>query len=471
MPKILIIREITVIQLKKLEKMCLLSVQLLLLSSKNKGKHMKPHTKVIFLLMIFLGGKFKVFAQPAYNECFHSLEICPNTTISANNIGANKTFCPDCEDDFTFCFTANNTVWFKFTTNSVGGTVNINFSNLVFQTAAGQDTELQAALFSTIQPCFGNSYVQIGNCINNATTNFSLTATGLNPNTTYYLVVNGDKSGTGITKAAECTFDINISGAAVDRPVPTITYDASSLNICKNDLVTMTAHLHNCPDSSSYKWYVNGTLVATTQDSVYLTSGLSDGDIVTVTNSCYLLCPQTVTIASPVFHVYTFPIDAGADMHITAGESAQLQGTTTASIYSWSPDFLLTSASILNPVAVPTTTTTYTLSATQNGCTNFDEMTVFVGKDLTIPTTFSPNNDGINDVWEIVGIENYPDNFVTIYDRWGQEIFQKSGYSYAKAWKGETKHDKDVSSSVYFYILELHDAANRTFKGTVTVIK
>src|SRR4051812_40737832 len=101
-----------VIHLKKLVKRCLLSFQLLLLSSKNKGKRMKSVKNVIFLLMLLFGGNTLLFAQPVYNNCFNALEICPNTTFSINNIGANKTVCPDCEDDFAFCFTANNTIWF-----------------------------------------------------------------------------------------------------------------------------------------------------------------------------------------------------------------------------------------------------------------------------------------------------------------------------------------------------------------------
>ena len=415
--------------------------------------------------------KTAVFSQETYNNCFQALELCPNTTFTVNNLDADKSFCPDCEDDFTFCFTSNNSIWFKFTTNNVGGAAQINFSNLVFQLNAGQSKVLQASLFSTIQPCFGNSYVQIGNCVANAVSNFTLSVLALNPNTTYYLVVSGDKSGVGITQAAECTFDIILSGTAVDRPPSTLTMYSTGATICKNEVVVLSAGLSNCPDSSDFLWYVNGVLAATTQDSVFMTSSLNSGDVVTVTNSCYLLCPQTVTATSPVFDVYSFPVDAGPDVHITPGQTTQLNGVTTAPTYSWSPSFLLTSSSLLNPVATTTETTTYTLSATQNGCTNFDDVTVYVDDNLTIPTTFSPNNDGINDVWEILGIDAYPDCFVRIYDRWGQEVFQKTGYNLSKAWNGDTFHGRETTSSVYFYTLELRDEKKQTIKGSITVIR
>ena len=430
---------------------------------------MKRFRIVIYLLITFFQGNTFLFAQPIYNDCFHTLEICPNNIISINNIGANRTFCPDCEDDFIFCFSANNTIWLKFTTNSVGGAVQVDFSNLVFENGTGQDNQLQASIFSTIQPCSANTYIQVGNCVTSATTNFALTALSLAPNTTYYIVVNGDKTGAGISMAAECTFNVLISGVGVDRIVPSISLVASSQTICKNDVVNFSASLINCPDSSIFEWSVNGVLVATTVDTFYQTSTLNTGDVVTVSNICFTLCPQLIKTTIGPFSVYSFAINAGPDEQIALGDAVILQGSTTAPIYTWSPDFLLTDNSILNPVANPTETTTYTLSATENGCTLFDDVTIFIQQELVIPTTFSPNNDGINDVFEITGIENYPNCLLVIYDRWGQEVFQKTGYSYSKAWKGEV-HEKELASSVYFYVLELRDKDKQIKKGSITLI-
>ena len=425
---------------------------------------------VIFLLCILCKGNFFLFAQPIYNDCFQALEICPNTSTSINNIGANKTFCPDCEDDFIFCFPANNTIWLKFTTNSTGGDVQVDFSNLVFQAGAAQDTELQACIFSAVLPCNGNTYVQVGNCVSNATGNFSLNALALAANTTYYIVVNGDKSGVNVNVAAECTCSVIISGTAVDRIPPSITIHSSAQNICQNEQVYLYANMLNCPDSVGYKWYINDVLVATTADSVYQTTTLKTGDVITVSNTCFTLCSQIITSNTPPYVVFTFMVDAGPDQFIEPGQSAQLQGATSAPIYSWSPGLLVTNSSVLNPVAVPTETTTYTFSAVENGCTLLDDMTVFIQTELIIPTTFSPNNDEINDVFEIVGIEKYPNNLLYIYDRWGQAVFQKSGYSYEKAWKGEI-HDKELASGVYFYVLELRDKDKQVKKGSVTVIR
>lgn len=456
--------------LKKTFKIVIIVYSIIATFIENKGNRMNRMRNVIFLLILFCNGNSFLFAQPIYNDCFQSLEICPNTLTSITNIGANKTFCPDCEDDFVFCFPSNNTIWLKFTTNSTGGDVQVDFSNLIFETDPGQDQELQATIFSTLAPCNGNSYVQVGNCVSNATSNFSLNALALAANMTYYIVVNGDKSGLGVNSSAECTCSVLISGTGVNRVPPTITINSSSQNICQNDQVNLFANMLNCSDSTGYRWYINGVLVATTVDSIYQTTTLSTGDVISVSTTCFTLCPQTITSVTSPYTVYTFSVDAGPDQYITSGQSAQLQGATSAPLYSWSPDFLLTNSTILNPVAIPTETTTYTLTAQENGCTLFDDVVVYIETELVIPTTFSPNNDDINDVFEIVGIEKYPNNLLYIYDRWGQEVFQKSGYSYDKAWKGEI-HDRELASGVYFYVLELRDKDKQIKKGSVTVIR
>ncbi len=429
----------------------------------------------VFFIVIFIKGIFLSYSQPIYNSCSNALEICPNTSVSINNIGANKTFCPDCEDDFNFCFTANNTIWLKFKTNMQGGDVQLNFSNLTFVVGNNQDNKLQATLINTATPCSANAYTQIGNCVSDATGNFSLNAISLAANSTFYVVINGSMSGSGITKAAECTFDIGLTGTGVDRIIPSININSNTYNSCKNEIVTLYASMLHCSDSTSFNWSINGVLAAVTKDSVFQTTELKTGDIVTVSNTCFLLCKTTISSSSFPFTVNEISVKAGKDFNISAGESTQLNGVTSGTEFSWSPGFALSSSTVLNPIANPTETTTYTLTATSltstgNTCTEFDDVTIFVKQDLIIPTTFSPNNDQINDVFEIFGIENYPNCTIEIFDRWGQEVFQKTGYSLSKAWKGDS-NGRELSSGVYFYSLELKDSEKQIKKGSVTLIR
>jgi gliding motility-associated-like protein len=420
---------------------------------------------VIYLLMCWLAGPF--FGQETYNNCNGAMDLCPLQTYAVNNIDANKTFCPNCEDDFNFCFTANNTIWFKFTTNTYGGIASVNFSNLVFQNGAGQGSAIQATVLSATVPCQSDSYIAMGNCESSGSTNFSLTVDTLLPNTTYFIAVSG---ALGTSTAAECTFDISVIGDAVDRSAADIQLDNSVTSVCEGQTYTAIAYPQNCPDNSTFKWYVNNIFVAETPDPFFQTSDLVDGDMITVETNCYAQCSEYVTVTSGPISVYGFPLDAGTDLYLKPGETGQLQASTTATTYIWTPSYNVSDTLALNPFVYPDQTTTYTISATQNGCTQFDYVTVYIDDPLVIPTTFSPNGDDINDTWVIGGVEEFPNCFVQIFDRWGQELFQATSYNDKKAWDGTYK-EGEAAEGVYFYIVKLRDSQNREFRGSITLIR
>jgi gliding motility-associated-like protein len=425
------------------------------------------------VVLVVLGNvlfNLSLYAQPVYNECNNAIELCSGQSFNVNNLGANKTFCPGCEDDFSFCFSPSNSIWLKFTTNSTGGAVNVNFSNLVFENNPGQGNALQATLLLATVPCNSASYSAIGNCEAGANGPFSLTGIGLLPNTLYYVVISGSMTGAGVTLPAVCTFDVSISGAAVDRPIPQLTANPNTNNICKGDPIYVDANLLDCPNPSLFSWYINDTLVAQTSDTLFSTSGLSDGDVLSVKTSCYALCPLTVTSGSFIVSVYDFPLDAGPDFTIIEGGSVQLTGNTSALIYSWTPTFNVSDTLSLTPFVHPAITTTYTLTASQNDCTKQDQVTVQVLQELLIPSTFSPNNDGINDKWIIEGAELYPNCFVEVFSRWGQKVFQATGYSKSKAWDGSTNSGA-APEGVYYYVVQLRDEEKRQFQGNVHLIR
>jgi gliding motility-associated-like protein len=422
---------------------------------------------VIFLLTALFSHIS--IAQSDYNVCGQALELCPNVVVSVTNIGANKTLCPDCEDDFNFCFTANNTIWFKFTTNTVGGAVELNFSNLVFQPGFEIGTALQATMLSASIPCDAASYIAVGNCVSSGSGPFTLNAV-LNPSSTYYIVVSGESPAPGITSPAECTFDLTLSGPGVDRAASSISISASNTSICPNELVTANAELSDCPDAGTYQWFINDTLVAVTSDSIFQTSEFSDGDVLTVENNCYSPCPVTVSSSGISMSVYPLSVNAGADISIQPGESVQLNGSSSSTTFVWSPAFGVSDTNSLTPFVSPEVTTIYALTATANGCTLQDQVMVSVASPLMIPNTFSPDNDGTNDTWEILGINTYTDCFVKIFDRWGQEVFQSIGYSNSKEWDG-TRNGNPLHEGVYFYIIELRDADEQVFHGTITLVR
>lgn len=423
---------------------------------------------VIFLL-IGLVGQF-CLGQQAYNSCNNALEICPQINYTVSNVNANVTFCPSCEDDFNFCFAPNNSIWIFFTTNELGGDVTLNLFNMNFETAVGQSLELQATMIQAGIPCNSDSYIQVGNCEPIISTNFALNATGLLPLTDYFVVISGSDQGVGINTAAECTFDIYLSGPGANRTPPGLAIGVNS-PICEGDAATVNAYVSNCPDNTEYKWFVNGILTAITDVNFFQSSELENGDVVSVETSCYLLCPVVLSQVAPPIEIVSVNIDAGSDVSILEGGSTQLNGQTTAPISYWTPTFNITDTSILNPVVSPTETTVYTLHAEDSGCVFTDYVTVFVDNELFFPNTFSPNEDEENDTWEIKGIEKYPNNQLLIYNRWGQIVHQASGYNKQKAWDGTALKGGKLNDSVYYYEMKLLDVDKRTFKGSITIVR
>lgn len=134
-------------------------------------------------------------------------------------------------------------------------------------------------------------------------------------------------------------------------------------------------------------------------------------------------CPDTDDVM-----VTLFPdpiIDAGDDVILMLGSEVELNASGGVS-YVWSPAETLTDPNISNPYAFPEDTTMYVVVGTDaNGCDGTDSMFVYVIEDSDIwsPTAFTPNNDGLNDVYKpgFLGIGAISD--YSIYNRWGKLIF------------------------------------------------
>ena len=93
--------------------------------------------------------------------------------------------------------------------------------------------------------------------------------------------------------------------------------------------------------------------------------------------------------------------------------------------------------------------------------------------DFHIPDGFSPNGDGVNDLFVIRGILHYPGNTFVIYNRWGNKVFEATPYQ--NTWDGKSSEGLQVGGDqlpvgTYFYVLDLEDGTP-VFKGTIYLNK
>lgn len=138
--------------------------------------------------------------------------------------------------------------------------------------------------------------------------------------------------------------------------------------------------------------------------------------------------------------------------------------------YHWSPEDLLSDPNIANPIATITEPTTFVVEGTDYyGCKSKDSVFVDVIRDfrITPSNVVTPDGNNENDVWEISNIENYPNHNISVYDRWGREVFHTTNYQ--NDWGAINVNGKPLMDGTYYYVIELPEDG-KVIKGAITVV-
>ena len=180
--------------------------------------------------------------------------------------------------------------------------------------------------------------------------------------------------------------------------------------------------------------------------------------------------------------VYPIPqIFAGNDTTVNTGNTIQLTPTYSKDVSSinWTPASGLSCTNCPSPVAQVKGSVTYRVTASnQGGCTASDDITITSicnGDNYFIPNTFSPNGDGVNDVFLVRGKGVYNVHSLRIFNRWGQLVFEKRNFMAndpAAGWDGKI-NGKVADMDVYVYIVDIIcDNSNIVpYKGNVALIR
>ncbi|SEW46871.1 gliding motility-associated C-terminal domain-containing protein [Chitinophaga sp. YR573] len=263
-----------------------------------------------------------------------------------------------------------------------------------------------------------------------------------------------------ITTAAGC---VNTDSVAVETSnSPTVDAGADQY-VCEGETVT----LNGSGTGNSFSWSPGASLSDSTIASPVASVTGTTTYILSVRNA---QCSSTDTVT-----VFTLPkptADAGTDKYILEGGSTILDGQAggTEVSYYWTPEYSISSSTILNPTVSPAADTTYTLHVSSpNGCgTAADEVKVTVYKNIKIPNAFSPNGDGINDTWSIKQISSYTDADVSIFNRYGQLVFHSKGYT--NEWDGRY-NGSQLPVGTYYYVIDLKTLLPLHFTGWVALLR
>lgn len=226
-------------------------------------------------------------------------------------------------------------------------------------------------------------------------------------------------------------------------------------NICQGSSDVLSAS-----GGSSYLWS-NG---ATSQTITVSPSANTEYSVIVSNGSCS---------ATDSIHITVHPgpvVTLCCDTTISPGQSVPLDATGGVS-YSWSPDNGLSCNNCPDPIASPSQTTTYYVTInTDSGCSVTDAVTIDINcGQVFIPTAFSPNNDGQNDILYVRGDCINTMDFI-VFDRWGNKVFESQNKS--DGWDGTYK-GKAMNTGTYVWYLKatLDDGSLVKKKGNVALVR
>lgn len=180
------------------------------------------------------------------------------------------------------------------------------------------------------------------------------------------------------------------------------------------------------------------------------------------------VCPSAVSNLVTITMLPSPISDAGSDTAIYVGESITLNGSGGVTGI-WTPGSTLSDSTSDNPVATPGSTTNYVYSVINvAGCIGADTVLITVMDPIqfNIRNVITMNNDNVNDVWNITGVEFFPMTTVKVFNQYGKVLYENEDYK--NDWNGNFKGSK-LPNGTYYYVV-LKGGTEEEYKGTITLL-
>ncbi len=416
-----------------------------------------------------------------------TIDVNTLPTVSASNAttcaGSPVTLTANGADTYTWSTTATtntttvsptaNTTYTVTGTNTLTGctstqtAVDVTVNQLPTVTAsANPNTTCTSGTINLTASTTSTSYTwTTGNGVdntnqNNQTINFS--ASTLTPGTYTYTVSVTDANGC-VSPQATTTVSV------ID--VPNANFDLSDLVICQNENGTISI---NTPQSNvSYDWSINGQTITNTNpltvpSSITNTSGTYTVSVLASLGTCTNTAANTLTVNALPSIALVNPTTSACENTTAQLDVAAPNANYT---YNWTNGSnTATGANLtVNPLTQATQGTYMVTVTDANGCTNRTTGKIdIIICETFVPEFFSPNGDGTNDGFVIKNIENYPNNQLKIFNRWGNLVYQKDGYlnefvGFANV--GDAAGKEKLPAGTYYVILVYGDEKTETYNG------
>ena len=411
-------------------------------------------------------GTFTYSGTGVTNSSFNPAKA----TVGSNTIQAMFTTTNGCTDS------ANSTITVLPVDNV---TFNLNSDTLH---ACLSDVITLKAISAATNFYWSESDSLVNNTITTSNTGKSISVVPKQDSTTYYVTTNASSC------PASDSVKIYVSPyptVSIVSPSGVNTNNIHDTTICYNGTATLTA---STTDNATFIWSPDATLSSNSTATTAATPLDTTEYIVTATGSLY--CVKTVydTAIVNVLKPFNIGTRAGNDtsLDVAPGEPVTLHAFVvdtsfhTPLVYSWSPTTYLDVADTSSPVLTPNTTfggsndsLVYTVTATTaQGCEAKDTITVHFYNitDIYVPTAFTPNGDGHNDMLipVPVGITHF--EYFKVFNRYGNLVFSTT--QIGNGWDG-TINGSQGDVGTYIWETQGIDFHNKLVKrsGTVVLIR
>jgi gliding motility-associated-like protein len=260
------------------------------------------------------------------------------------------------------------------------------------------------------------------------------------------------------------------------NPVPYPQVSATNVSpICFGNKIQLHANVVG----SNFFWTPTNTLLNPTTLNPIAGPSKTTAYIITATDT--IGCPKPVSDTILVEVVPIVSVYAGRDTSVVRNQPLQLLVTTSnipvTSTYKWTPNIGLNNDTIPNPIATLNITADsikYKIRVTRpEGCFGEDEIVVRVFStepDIFVPTGFTPNHDGKNDILKPITVGITRLDYFRIYNRWGQLVFETNEFE--KGWDG-TLNGIEQASGTFVFVTQGVDYKGKVVfrKGTCVLIR
>jgi len=272
-----------------------------------------------------------------------------------------------------------------------------------------------------------------------------------------------------VSDAKGCVKEATESVHVVKVTAFTATHDTS---VCLKDSMSLQAYAVTEPSMDYHLEWTPAEHIGSTGAPTASFFGVGDFVYTVTASTIYPACNATDTVAIHSFPTVTL-VNVTPSQTISQGSSAQLNATG-ATYYVWKPaNGVLNDPNISNPIATPADPVTkFTVYGMNDyGCLDSSSVTITTtGAHDGMPSAFTPNGDGLNDVFNLANLTFQKLIDFKIFNRNGKLIFHTTNpdMGWDGSWNGAPQ---EMGVYTYQVIVTQTDGSIKTHKGNVTLIR